>query len=71
MVLKYVKVFKYAGNAAKLYTKVSPVIQTENLKPDVNINKKWFMNASSHWKQKDVHILLVWIKPLMTEIFFS
>lgn len=39
-VLKYVKMFKYAGNAAKLYSKVSSVIWTENLKPGVNINQK-------------------------------
>lgn len=45
MALKYMKMFKYAGNAAKLYSKVSSVSQTENLKPEVNINQKWFMNV--------------------------
>lgn len=45
MVLKYMKMFKYAGNAAKLYSKVSSVSWTENLKPKVNINQKWFMKV--------------------------
>lgn len=71
MVLKYKKMLKYAGNAAKLYSKVSSVTRTEDLKPDVNINQKWFMNVSARWKQGDVPILLVLIKPLISEIFFS
>lgn len=70
-VLKYKKMLKYAGNAAKLYSKVSSVTRTEDLKPDVNINQKWFMNVSARWKQEDVPILLVLIKPLISEVFFS
>lgn len=56
---------KYAGDEAKLYSKVSSVIRTQNLKPDVNINKNDLGGEVPAENKRDVRTLFVWMKLVM------
>lgn len=63
---KYLRMLKYAGDEAKLYSKVSSVIQTQNLKPDVNINKNDLGVEVPAENKRDVCTLFLWMKLVMT-----